>query len=224
MNCARFLVVVVLALGVSGCPANTCSETSCDGCCANGECLGGRSRYTCGLGGVECTSCAATELCTTKGRCEPDLRLDQDSGMALCACGTGCCLADGGCVVGTQREACGAPRSLCRVCDVAARCEKLVCTSAACSGCIDLTNVCQPGTAETACGTNGKLCLGCSSGQRCSEGACVDAPCNVSSCATGCCSIAQLCVRPLVSSCGIGGQSCVNCPSGTTACTNGVCQ
>jgi hypothetical protein len=231
-ECRRFKAMVftrlVLIAGVvllaSSCTTATCSPASCEGCCSGGECLTGHSRFTCGSGGEACVACGPTEMCGGSGQCAPDPRLDQDSGALLCTCANGCCLPDGGCVAGTQREACGPANTRCRACEASERCELAGCTSATCAGCFDLSNVCQPGTTETACGTGAMLCLGCLPGQRCFDGGCVDAPCNVVTCAGGCCNIAQRCVTPpSQAACGLGGQLCQACVSGLT-CKNGLCQ
>lgn len=217
------LTVVTVALAVSGCPTGSCSESNCDGCCAGTECVSGRSRYTCGSGGLACVECSATNLCSA-GQCVPDPRLDPDSGMLLCSCASGCCTADGGCAPGTQIEACGETRTTCAVCEPTARCEQFTCHSEACAGCIDASNVCRTGDTSMACGTGGMLCLGCLPGQRCADGACVDAPCNSSTCAGGCCNLAQQCVTsPSDSNCGLGGRVCASCVNGLH-CNQGLCQ
>ena len=216
------LTAVTVATAVAGCPTRgSCAET-CDGCCVGTECLPGTSRYTCGSGGEACSECEPRELCQS-GACVPDPRVDQDSGQLLCSCGAGCCLPDGGCVPGTQTEACGEAHTLCKVCDPLARCERFECHSEPCAGCLDTANVCQPGTANRACGGGGLLCLGCLPGQRCADGGCVDASCNAASCASGCCNLAQLCVTSSDKACGVSGQACFACPE-ALRCRDGLCQ
>ncbi len=221
-----FVVTVGVVWGVvAACPGTApCSAKACpDGCCADGECLSGHSRFTCGSGGGACVACSATELCA-EGHCQQDPRLDPDSGQLLCACSVGCCLPDGGCPSGNLPEACGAVRTLCQTCEKGERCERGACTAAACTGCIDPTGQCLPGTTDIACGGDGGFCFGCLAGQRCVGGHCEDAPCNVSTCASGCCNVAQRCIAPPTNSeCGVGAQPCVACDS-TFRCTNGVCQ
>lgn len=225
MRLLSILVALPLICALtSGCQSTTCSQPTCEGCCSSdGECLAGTSRAACGTSGGTCNTCGARELCKS-GQCALDPRINPDSGMLFCSCSNGCCLADGGCSPGTQREACGPPYSLCSECGANERCDDSQCSSLSCSGCIDLFGSCQSGTNAIACGTGGALCLGCAAAQRCDHGTCLEASCNVATCAQGCCSLAQQCIQPGVAkACGLGAQPCHECSNGLQ-CLNGVCR
>jgi hypothetical protein len=51
-------------------PAPTC-ETTCAGCCSDGQCYPGDTNQTCGQDGALCVSCAGDEACTAEGVCGP---------------------------------------------------------------------------------------------------------------------------------------------------------
>lgn len=47
-----------------------CDTTTCAGCCSNGQCVGGQSVATCGIGGVACKNCTSMGgACNTNGAC-----------------------------------------------------------------------------------------------------------------------------------------------------------
>jgi hypothetical protein len=46
-----------------------CDTTTCAGCCSNGECVGGQSVATCGVGGVACKDCTSMGGACTSGAC-----------------------------------------------------------------------------------------------------------------------------------------------------------
>jgi hypothetical protein len=46
-----------------------CSTTTCPGCCSNGQCVGGQSVATCGVGGGSCKDCTSMGGACTSGAC-----------------------------------------------------------------------------------------------------------------------------------------------------------
>ncbi len=47
----------------------TCSTKTCPGCCSNGQCVGGQSVATCGVGGGSCKDCTNMGGACTSGAC-----------------------------------------------------------------------------------------------------------------------------------------------------------
>jgi hypothetical protein len=82
----------------------TCDTTSCAGCCSNGECVGGQSVATCGVGGGSCIDCTSMGGACTSGACTTKV---PDAGTKTCTvskCGgcipfyqSSCCKSDETC-------------------------------------------------------------------------------------------------------------------------------
>lgn len=209
-----------------GCRTSSCEET-CLGCCLGDECLSGGSRSACGRGGLECVTCAQTETCR-QGSCVltpfEDAGID-DAGASSrgCSCLTGCCLEDGGCVVGNFPHACGLPRSRCQMCEKSAWCDNGTCTVSACSGCLDPLGRCAPGDTALACGKSGGLCLACVGNDSCVKGLCVGiGTCSAGTCSGGCCASPNACAPPSDAQCGTSGAPCAPCPP-SRHCVAGRC-
>ncbi|MBU0611791.1 MAG: C2 domain-containing protein [Armatimonadetes bacterium] len=97
---------------------------------------------------------------------------------------------------------------------------------ASCSGCCFAGNQCMPGNSVAACGFGGLTCQTCSGSDECQNGSCIpQAPqCNASNCVDGCCSSANICVKPpTTSACGLKGGACKTC-TGSQVCQAGTCE
>jgi hypothetical protein len=57
-----------------------CNASTCNGCCQNGQCVGGNSRMSCGTGGVACARCTPNEVCT-QGVCAAVAGVDAGSAL-----------------------------------------------------------------------------------------------------------------------------------------------
>lgn len=63
------IVVCTVALGLGGCSNQTCTTSSCVGCCsADGVCVAGSQPVACGTGGAQCTTCSFADSCVN-GAC-----------------------------------------------------------------------------------------------------------------------------------------------------------
>ncbi len=220
------------------CPANdTCRDGTCvgpaacdfdtcpNGCCANGLCVptSTQSVNSCGLGGGQCRSCGAGNVCNN-GTCQSVPTCNAGS------CPNGCCNGNT-CVPFTMQSTgvCGTAGQACRACLANQTCVTGSCGSTLCNpgncpnGCCQ-GNVCVQPQSQSAvnCGKGGAACVVCAAGQTCSSGACVAQGCGPQTC-MGCCSLGS-CTRGMdVFACGTGGQACVACPAGSS-CVNGTCQ
>lgn len=97
---------------------------------------------------------------------------------------------------------------------------------ATCSGCCFGGNQCMPGTSVAACGFGGLTCQTCGGTDECVNGTCAAKPpqCDATTCPTGCCSSAGVCIQPATDvACGTGGATCKACAA-TETCKAGTCQ
>lgn len=93
----------------------TCDTATCAGCCSNGECVGGQSVATCGVGGVACKDCTNMGGACTRGACTMKVADASAPTCTVSKCGgcipfyqTSCCKADQtcGCVVSFSGGSC----------------------------------------------------------------------------------------------------------------------
>lgn len=135
---------------------------SCAGCCSNGLCFAGTDSATCGIGGLACSQCAASQSCTNN--------VCTDTNCAGCVSGATCRNPpnDSHCGVGGKAcFDCGAAGSTCVTATGA-------CTGGACAtGCVDTQGRCQGGENKGYCGHGGAACVACGQGQGCSDGGCI---------------------------------------------------
>lgn len=212
------------------CGRGKCDPTNCNGCCVGDQCLTGREVAACGLKGLQCTTCAAGQICRAQsgggGQCEGT----PACGPQNCA---GCCTANGQCVTGSDTTACGRQGAACtncgstnRVCAADKTCQaQTTCNAANCAGCC-VGNNCVIATTAQACGAGGAVCKQCGAGEACSNGACVPAAqCSPANC-PGCC-IGNICaIGNQNTACGLNGAECSNCTgqNPSRVCQGGSCQ
>ncbi len=94
----------------------TCGPTTCAGCCSNGECVGGASVATCGVGGGACQDCTNMGGACTGGACmmkvadagPPKTCTASKCGGCIPFYQTSCCKSDQtcGCVVSFSGGSC----------------------------------------------------------------------------------------------------------------------
>ena len=203
--------------------APSCNPTNCaKGCCtADGKCVGGVDQTACGIGGLLCKGCGASETCEA-GKCTPGAKCGPNN-----CTGDSCCFNDE-CVSGTGATACGANGAACQNCAgqnlacTAGKCTQPACTPGSCpNGCCQ-GDLCVTGVQDDACGRNGALCNDCKqNGQVCGAGNVCRTPCNAQNCASGCCE-GNTCRAGVGNArCGSGGAQCENCTAqGQTCDTN----
>lgn len=92
-----------------------CDTTTCPGCCSNGECVGGQSVATCGVGGVACKDCTSMGGACTSGACTMKVADAAPPVCTISKCGgcipfyqMSCCKSDQtcGCVVSFSGGSC----------------------------------------------------------------------------------------------------------------------
>lgn len=93
-----------------------CGPTTCAGCCSNGECVGGASVATCGVGGGACKDCTNMGGACTGGACmmkvadagPPKTCTASQCGGCIPFYQTSCCKSDQtcGCVVSFSGGSC----------------------------------------------------------------------------------------------------------------------
>jgi len=140
---------------------------NCNGCCDTmGNCRGGNTQTSCGLGGAACESCPATQACIDN-KC-------QDYQCPGCVDSS-----SSACLPGTTNASCGTDGGTCTACTGTQSCfngacvTNTTCGPANCSnGCCDGT-VCVTPTTDLKCGANGANCAACPSGSVCRNNACL---------------------------------------------------
>lgn len=90
--------------------AETAPCASCQGCCANDQCLPGNTISACGTVGMPCSTCLSSEQCLN-GVCVP-AGLD----CTPSSCSDGCCAFSGACMRPPSVEACGLGGASCQRC------------------------------------------------------------------------------------------------------------
>jgi hypothetical protein len=148
------------------CITTSCTASSCpNGCCdASNMCQSGTTKQTCGTGAHRCAVCVGNQTCDLNQRtCVANL--------CTSSCSTGCCDAQGQCVAGSTKAACGSNGLPCVTCTGSAQCTtRRLCETPGCdgvscrSGCCDANGVCQPGNSPSACGSAGLSCVSCNGG------------------------------------------------------------
>jgi len=94
----------------------TCDPSTCAGCCSNGDCVGGQSVATCGVGGGACKDCTSMGGACTSGACTmkpvdagaPRMCTVSKCGGCIPFYQTSCCKTDQtcGCVVSFSGGSC----------------------------------------------------------------------------------------------------------------------
>lgn len=134
----------------------------------------------------------------------------------------GCLDSAGGCLPGTQDQACGVLAEACVICNEDSFCDggqcapRPPCTADNCDGCCDATGDCfrLDATTDQACGAMGQACAPCGDDFSCSNGTCISTAC-ADECG-GCCD-GDVCNEDTdENACGMDGVSCRRCPTGTT--------
>ncbi len=110
-SCVMGQCVTTPACGAASCP---------DGCCFNGNCVGGDSRFACGTAGAQCATCTQGQQCTNGACTTPPA-----CGPMTCM---GCC-DNGQCTAGTTRFTCGAGGAVCQRCQAGANCVNGQCSN-----------------------------------------------------------------------------------------------
>jgi C2 domain len=228
-NMTRRLAPAALAaalLFAAGCGDEgmpTCGPSTCSGCCTlGGLCIGSAiSVHTvgsCGLSGVGCSICQATERCTN-GACS------EECGPSTCP--TGCC--DGSrCVTSPTNQSCGRGGGVCMICGATeecflGQCKKAPCGPSTCPNGCCFNDACLPGKNPGVCGKGGAACDVCKNGEKCENQACKTVACGPGSC-NGCCDPNGNCAPGnSESNCGGAGNVCIACKD-KEICTGGICK
>lgn len=201
----------------------SCGPWNCNGCCADGVCLAGKSADACGLDAAACSVCDDGSVCRDGACAQPLPPCTGDN------C-DGCCL-DGVCVTGDVAAACGRSGVSCDSCGTGDACVGGTCVEDVsnspcgplnCAGCC-IGDTCAYGSDASACGSNGTLCVACGAGRECRDGLCAPAVtgCSEASCA-GCCDDGICRPGTTALACGNGGGSCRTCRV-DQICLNGSC-
>ena len=221
-----FVLAVVPSCGSSKPPVAKCNHNTCPGCCDDmGVCLKGIVLEACGIDGVSCLVCTASQKCES-GACRMGSAGGGTGGTGGgSATGGGSGGGLGGGLGGGPGGGSGGSGGSGGGTGTGGG--SAACSAANCPGCCDpFTGQCRPGDQSTLCGASGIACKVCNTGvgQTCTNKACTGGPCDATNCA-GCCANTTTCITPQTSSqCGLNGASCVSC-QGTAQCQvdAGVC-
>mgnify|MGYP001558232939 FL=1 len=134
----------------------------------------------------------------------------------------GCCDDTASCFKGTSSEACGAGGASCAVCAGGQMCAKIDQNAEFGGRCTGGTT--GGGGGSTGGGTGGGGTGGGTGGGATGGGSGNDGgTCNPTNCASGCCTLAGVCITTTTPSrCGAGGNACASCMMGNT-CVSGTC-
>ena len=150
--------------GSHACVAPSCGPQNCKGCCVGNACVAGTDVKTCGVGGLQCSDCAAKgQTCDAQtGTCSgPPPSCNAQN------CPNGCCQGNV-CVAPTTDKACGKPGAQCQdctpqggncqagACVVPPTCTVQNCAAGCCQG-----NICYAGFLNNRCGSAGNACADC---------------------------------------------------------------
>jgi hypothetical protein len=224
------LLLILLAVLQAGCPSSpppieggaaeaapVCDPSTCgSGCCTGSVCQPGNTSAACGVTGLPCVVCEATESCS-KGQC-----VITGAQCTPLTCPNGCC-QDDQCQNGSAREACGKGGGHCTACSSTQACtgQTCICGTATCKGCCDGAT-CRTGTTAAACGSGGVVCKKCGSAEGCVNGLCKNGgSCSASSC-LGCCEGTICKGGTAKDACGQNGRTCQTCGA-TESCLMGIC-
>jgi hypothetical protein len=227
-----------ICLSTESCNNGQCEATSSggcasclQGCCQNGNCVGGSAASACGSSGLACSICKTGEVCN-EGRCV--------SGTNDCSTCGGCCANGTACLDGSSKSACGTGGEVCKTCDPDDACNAGECLAdstpdcdhTTCSdGCCSSSGLCiqYADQGNSQCGTGAATCMNCTDfdpaktcdaqTHGCKSGGSGN---NCGSCqASECCDSNACAPGTTNAACGKGG-TCQVCPAGTS-CQNQQC-
>ncbi len=183
---SRWLLLPVLSLALSACGvtpvgASAC-DSSCQGCCRDGQCLDGQTAQACGAGAAACDVCVAGQACTS-GHC---VTAGVDAGSCVPVSDTSLCASFGracgsldivdNCVQQRHVSSCGTCTTP-DYCEAGGTCHCVPESTTALCAKANLS--CGAASLFDRCGAVHDIasCGGCAVGQQCSaSGTCVCVP------------------------------------------------